>query len=563
MARKSRVQIENKKQPVSREMIWNIAVYIRLSREDARCNDESESVTNQRKIILEFIEKNFENGQYEISGVYVDDGRSGTTEDTRPDFQRLCRQIEAGKINCVICKTLSRAFRNYADQGKFLEQFLPTYGCRFIAVNNPFVDTFTNPDCTENMEIPINGLMNDRFAAKTSADIRRTFATKRSKGEFIGAFAPYGYLKNPENKNALVIDEQAVEIIRDIFSLYLSGMSKNGIVRHLNDRGIPCPALYKKRVLGLKYENPHFDPAAKPLWSHSTIHEILKNRMYCGDMVQGRYRVKSYKVHVQERVDETEWYIVPNTHEAIIDRKTFEKVQRILAKDTRVSPKNDRLYLFSGFLKCADCGKAMARHEVKGNVYYYCTTYKNRSKKFCTKHRIRQKELEAAVLYAVRQQIYLALDYTKSVEQINRAPLVKSRIRKIDEAILQKEKVLTKITRYKQAVYQDWKDDIISESDYFHMREDYEREETALREAIRKLEAERKEEENSANSEVPFLAAFRRYGTAAELTRDVLVDLVDHIKIFEGGNISIVFNFTDELKRATDFAKINSQMDAV
>ena len=148
--------------------------------------------------------------------------------------------------------------------------------------------------------------MNDRFAAKTSADIRRTFATKRSKGEFIGAFAPYGYLKNPENKNALVIDDRAAEIIRDIFSLYLSGMSKNGIVRHLNDRGIPCPALYKKRVLGLKYENPHFDPAAKPLWSHSTIHEILKNRMYCGDMVQGRYRVKSYKVHVQERVDETE-----------------------------------------------------------------------------------------------------------------------------------------------------------------------------------------------------------------------------------------------------------------
>lgn len=563
MARKSRVQIENEKQPTSRRKIWYIAIYIRLSREDSRCNDESESVTNQRKIILDFIEKNFENEQYEIIGIYIDDGRSGTTEDTRPEFQKLCRQIENGKVNCVICKTLSRAFRNYADQGKFLEQFLPSYGCRFIAINNPFVDTFANPDCTENMEIPINGLMNDRFAAKTSADIRRTFDTKRSKGEFIGAFAPYGYLKNPENKNALIIDEQAAEVVREIFSLYIGGKSKNGIVHHLNDRGTPCPALYKNQVQGLKYQNPHFDPTANPLWSDTTIHEILKNRMYCGDMVQGRYRVKSYKVHIQERVEESEWYIVPNTHEPIIDRKTYEKVQRILAKDTRTSPQNDTLYLFSGFLKCADCGKSIARHKVRGNVYYYCTTYKNRSKKLCTKHTIRHNRLEAAVLYAIQQQIYLVLDYTKSVEQINKAPLVKSQIKKISEAILQKEKALAKITRYKQAIYQDWKDNIISQSDYFHMREDYEREEDTLRKTLQKLEAERKEEENGVDIENPFLATFRKYENITELTRDVLVDLVDYIKIYEGENISIVFNFADELKRVVDFVEINSQLAAV
>lgn len=563
MARKSRVQIANENQNTNKTLLWKIAVYIRLSREDTRSNDESESVTNQRKIDLEFIEEKFCNEQYIISDVYIDDGRSGTTEETRPDFQRLCRDIESGKVNCVVCKTLSRAFRNYADQGKFLEQFLPAYGCRFIAISNPFVDTFANPDCTQNMEIPINGLMNDRYAAKTSEDVRRTFRTKRNRGEFIGSFAPYGYLKNPDNKNAFIIDKEAAEVVREIFSLYLDGMSKSAIVRYLNDRGTLCPALYKQKRLGMKYQNPHFDPTQKPLWSYHTIHNILRNRVYCGDMIQGRYRVKSYKVHIQERVSEDEWFIVENTHEAIIDREYFERVQRLLKRDTRVSPQKDTLYLFSGFLRCADCGKSMVRSEVKGTVYYFCNTYKSRSRNACTKHTIRHNRLEAAVLYAIRQQVYLAIDYTKIIEQLNKAPLVKSQIKKLTEAIEQKERELTKIARYKQSIYQDWKDNIISQTDYFNMRADYEKEEAALHEMIQRLLEERKEEENGVNTENPFLVAFRKYENITELSRDILIELIDCIKVHEGGNISIVFRFADELNRIVDFIEVNTHSEAV
>lgn len=563
MARKSRVITETQKQESTKAFEWKIGIYIRLSKEDLRNNDESESVTNQRKINLEFVEEKFCNEKYIIYDIYVDDGRSGTTEDTRPDFQRLSKDIREGNVNCVVCKTLARAFRNYADQGKFLEQYLPTYNCRFIAFGNPYVDTFANPDCTQNMEIPINGLMNDRYAARTSEDVRKTFRTKRNNGEFIGAFAPFGYLKNPENKNALIIDEEAAEIVTEIFEKYLAGMSKLSIVRYLNDHSILCPTEYKQKRLGLKYQNPHSDPTKKPLWSEKTVGEILKNQMYCGDMVQGRYRIKSYKVHIQEKVPEEEWFIKENTHEPIIDRETFDKVQRLLQKDTRTSPKNDTLYLFSGFLRCADCERAMIRSEVKNHVYYYCSTYKRRSKKACTKHSIQHNRLEAAVLYAIQQYVYLAIDYTQTIEQINRAPIIKSQDKKLLEAISKKERELAKVIRYKQAVYQDWKDNEISQNDYRLMREDYETQEKEITTTIRKLQNERAEQENGVDTENPFLVTFRKYENVTTLSRDILIDLVDSITVYEGGNISIVLRFADELRRVQDFIEVNTHSEAV
>lgn len=563
MARKSRVITETEKKETAKVFEWKIGIYIRLSKEDLRNNDESESVTNQRKINLEFVEEKFSNEKYIIYDIYVDDGRSGTTEDTRPDFQRLSKDIREGNVNCVVCKTLARAFRNYADQGKFLEQYLPTYGCRFIAFGNPYVDTFANPDCMQNMEIPINGLMNDRYAARTSEDVRKTFRTKRNKGEFIGAFAPFGYLKNPENKNAFIIDTDAAEIVKEIFDKYLDGMSKLSIVRYLNDHSIPCPTVYKQKKLGMKYQNPHSDPTKNPLWSERTVGEMLKNRMYCGDMVQGRYRIKSYKVHIQEQVPEDEWFIKENTHEPIIDRETFDKVQRLLQKDTRTSPKRKTLYLFSGFLRCANCKKAMVRSEVKGHVYYFCSTYKSRSKNACTKHTIQHKRLETAVLFAIQQYVYLAIDYTKTIEQINRAPIVKSQDKKLLEAISQKERELTKVIRYKQAIYQDWKDNEISQNDYRRMREDYEEQETEISAIIKKLQDERAEQENGVDTENPFLVAFRKHENITTLSREVLIELVDSITVYEGGNISIVLRFADELRRVQDFIEINTHSEAV
>ena len=248
-----------------------------------------------------------------------------------------------GRINCIVVKTLSRAFRNYADQGRYLEQIFPRLGVRFISSGNPFVDSYHDPDAiTGGMEIPINGLMNDRFAAKTSADIRRTFDAKRRRGEFIGAFAPYGYIKDPQDKNSLLVDEAVAGIVRDIFHWFVvDGMSKRGIAVKLNELGTPNPTAYKQKVQRLKYQNPSEDE--RRLWS-STMCWAFENEMYIGNMVQGRYRVISYKVHTQIKTDESEWYVVPNTHEAS-QRGIVPQAQSFI-RDTRTAPAKRKLSLF-------------------------------------------------------------------------------------------------------------------------------------------------------------------------------------------------------------------------
>lgn len=559
MARKSRAIVETVK---ARYRVWRIAIYIRLSKEDMRCFDESESVSNQRKIIEEHIAGLNDGDEYIIVDEYVDDGISGTTDDEREDFQRMLSDIKAGRVNCVIVKDLARSFRNYSDQGYYLDDYFPRYNVRFISLYHQPLDSYREPQNMRSIAVPIQGVLNENHCAETSDKVREVFDMKRRNGEFIGAFAPFGYLKDPEDKNALIVDEEAAQVVRDIYNMFLDGMSKNAIVRELNDHGVLNPAAYKRHK-GLKYQNPFVDPAKPALWSAISITQILTNRVYCGDMVQGKYRVKSYKIHVQEKMPEDEWYIVENTHEPIIDRATFEKVQRLLLRDTRTAPQKKNVYLFSGFLKCADCGKSMSRSLNHGTVYYYCRTYKDQSKSACTKHTIQHNRLELAVLYAIQQQVYLAVDYTETVERINRAPLVKSQSKKLAETVEQKERELAKIQRYKQAAYQDWKDGEITRTDYRHMTEDYEQQAENITGIIERLRAEQAELENGVDVENPFLKAFRQYQNIDELTRDVLIELVDHIEIHEGGNISIIFRFADELRRIQEFIEVNDHSEAV
>ena len=561
MARKSRTNIEQKR--VTRTKVWRIAIYIRLSKEDGRSYDESESVTNQRAIIEKHIEDFHDGDEYIIVNEYIDDGISGTTDDERDSFQDMLTDIRNGRINCVIVKDLARSFRNYSDQGYYLDDWFPRFNVRFISLFHQPLDSYKDPRNMRSIAVPIQGVMNENHCAETSDKVREVFNMKRGNGEHIGSFAPYGYIKHPEDKNALVVDEAAAEVVRDIYSMLLDGMSINAIVRTLNDHGILCPSAYKRDALGLKYSNPKLDPAKKNLWSPSTVTGILKNQMYCGDMVQGRYRMKSYKIHVQERVPEDEWYIVENTHEAIIERAVFEKVQALLMRDTRTGPQQNKIYLFSGFLRCADCGKAMSRSRSKEIVYYFCRTYKDQSKKACTKHSIKHNWLEAAVLYAVQQQVYLAVHYTDTITCINKAPLVKSQSSKLQASLEQKEKELAKISRYKQAVWQDWKEGELSHIDYRHMKEDYDKQTDELTKVIEILRAEQAELETGINTENPFLTTFRKYHNIDKLTREILIELVDKIKIHENGNISVKFKFADELRKVKEFIEINNSSLAI
>lgn len=538
----------------SSNRVWHVAFYIRLSRGDKQGKTESESITNQRLILTDYLEQQEGEDEYLFIDEYVDDGVSGTTDEERKSFQRLLADIQKGLINCVIVKNLARSFRNNGDQSYYLGDWFPRNKVRFISLYQQPVDTFKDPQHALSIAVPVQGVLNEEHARSTSESVRRTFDKKREKGLHIGSFAAYGYLKNPKNKNVLVIDEEAAENVKRIFTWFLEGMSKSAIVRRLNDNGILSPSAYKQSK-GMKYENPHA-AAGNALWCAVSISNLLKNRMYAGDMVQGRYRTKSYKLHIQESVPEEEWFIVENTHAPIIGREDFERVQELLKKDTRTAPKQTNLYLFSGFLRCADCGKAMTRSKVRGNVYYYCRTYKDQSKAACTKHTMKHLPLEQAVLSALRQQISLGVSFSDMAERMNRAPLQKNRSVQQREWLVAKHKELTRITRYKQSIYQDWKDGAISHQDYCQMKQDYERQSEDINKVIGYLQ-ERQAELKQAEDENAYLPVMRKIESLDKLTREILIALVDIIRVHESGNISIRFKFANPIAEGHSTVAVN------
>ena len=374
---------------MGRDRLWRVGLYIRLSREDGR--QESLSVQNQRKILLDFLKKDFA-GRWELAGEYIDDGLTGT-DDSREGFQTLVAHVREGRVNCVLCKTLSRAFRNYADQGYFLEEFFPRYRTRFIALGSPRVDSFLDPEAVQTgLEIPINGILNDRYAARTSADVRRTLDMKRRRGEFIGSFAPYGYAKDPEDKNRLVPDPEAAKVVEEIFLWYTQGLGKGAIAARLNDRGTPNPTAYKVRQ-GLSV----FRQKNDGLWSAMTVDRILSNPVYGGTMVQGRQRVVSYKVHQTMSVPPEDWYVVEGTHQAIVSPDLLDRARAIRESRTRRTPGRGEVHLLAGFLRCADCGASMTRKTARGIAYYTCSTYRRKSKLACTSHTVREDRVTAVL----------------------------------------------------------------------------------------------------------------------------------------------------------------------
>lgn len=527
--------------------IWNIALYIRLSREDWKGDDKtdvSRSITEQKKMLEEYVETHFQ-ADYTVVDIYIDDGLTGT-DDMRDNFQRMMEDVETGKVNCIIVKTLSRAFRNYADQGRYLEQIFPRKGIRFIAISNPFVDSFKDPDAIQNgMEIPINGLMNDRYAAKTSADIRRTFDAKRQRGEFIGAFAPYGYQKDPENRNRLLVDTEAAQIVKKIFLWFVSkGMSKTAIAKKLNELGIPNPSTYKTRIQQLKYRNP-YALRSDGFWCGSMILYILTNEVYIGNMVQGRSRIISYKVHMQVRVPKTGWYIVPDTHEAIIDRETFNKAQALHRRDTRTAPAKRELYLFSGFLRCADCRKAMRRKTAKNLTYYSCRTQTDKG--LCSKHTIREDKLMQAVLVAIRMQISLTGSLTDIANAIKGSPGDKTGADGLNSMLKSREEELHKILAAIDSLYLDWKDGIITKADYLRMKDRFDEKCSRIRDSMEAIKEEYHATVKSADSGDTYLTAFINHQNITVLERSIVVELIDMIYVHKGGQITIHFTFADQL----------------
>jgi len=528
---------------------WKVGVYIRLSKDDG--NEVSLSIKHQKERMLEYIESHAD--EFNLVEIYADDGFSGT-DSNRENFQRLLADIKSRKINCVIVKDLSRLSRNYIEAGQYIEQFFTEYDVRFISLELPALDSYKHPEQMNSIIVPIQNIINDDYCRQVSIKIRGVFNTKRRKGEYIGGFAPYGYLRDPEDTHRFVIDPEASEIVKKIYSWYVyDGFGKMGIAKKLNELKIPNPTFYKNQK-GINYRN---SKDSDGLWSSATISDILKNEVYLGHMVQGRYRIKSYKVKKQIRTPREEWFVVENTHEPIIDKKTFDLAGRLQEKDVRTSPKSEKLYIWAGLLRCADCDKAMTRNTATGIVYYNCKTYREKSKEACTKHTIRADKLEMAVLTTIQSQISLLLSMSEIIDTINSIPERKIETTRIDEQIRNHIEELSKQKSIHDTLYLDWKNGVLSTEQYHRVKEKMRVLISRLQAAIDRLNSERATIEDGKQFENPYLINFLKHENITMLDRNILHELVNVIYVHEGGAITIHFNYEDQFQLLVNYIQDN------
>ena len=536
---------------------WKAALYIRLSREDGD-KVESNSITSQREILKEYLKLH---PDIELHDFYIDDGWSGTNFD-RPGFIRMMEDIYSGDVNCVIVKDLSRFGRNYTDAGNYLDNIFVRLQIRFIALNNG-IDTATNNmnAATRCITVGVQNVINASLAATTSVNVRGTLNVNREQGKFIGSFASYGYMKDPNDHHKLIIDPETAPVVRMIFEKFIDGCSIIGIAKDLNEMGIPNPTAYKK-LKGFNYKHP----AGKKLdglWPDSSVRRILRNEMYVGNMVQGKNTTISYKIKQCRAIPKEDWIIVEGTHEAIVDRETFDKAQSLFNQFIRKAPQKSEVDLFSGFVRCADCQRAMNKktnsHPYGTYHYYRCGTSRKMKKSSCTNHTIRIDKMELAVLASIQGMIDSAVEMDKLIKRINSSPVKKKESSHICSAIDTHTAELEKLKGMIIDLYPDWKSGIISKEEYFTLKEQLTEKTTSLEKALENLKRTNEEFKNGITEDNDFISHFKKYGKIDTLTRAMVVELIDKIYVHEGGRITISFKFTDAYEKALEYIELNKE----
>ena len=515
------------------DQVYRVAIYLRLSKDDGDFSvsgngkTESNSIHNQRELLMNYLAGHPE---MELVGEYKDDGYTGTNFD-RPDFQRMMMDIRKGLVNCVIVKDLSRFGRDYIDCGKYIEKLFPQLKVRFIAVNDHY-DT-ANESHSDSLVVPFKNLINDSYSRDISIKVRSNLAVKRQQGECIANFAVYGYMKDPANKNHLVIDPYAASIVRDIFQWKIDGYSPGSIADRLNQAGVLSPMEYKKS-LGLRFETT-FKRASMAEWSHVAVGRILRNEVYTGVMVQGKRTTPNYKTRIQVVKDESEWTRVEGTHEAIISRKDFELVQRLLQEDTRAGSSDSAVHPLCGRVFCADCGAPLVRKPVtsrgKRYVYFVCSSYKNKSGA-CTQHRITEQKLYDSVLVAVRKQIEAILDMEKTLAMVKSISWEESELRKIDANIALQEQIIERNNSLRMGVYEDWQDGILSREEHAGLKAEFTARIDAARQTIQQLLSSKSAIVDSLGDQKSWLEQFHQYTDVTELSRKLVVSLIDKVYLF-------------------------------
>ena len=534
------MKIQNKfwRYNMATKKVYSTALYIRLSKADERkgADRSSESIINQKIVLNEYI--NSHSDEFNLYKEYVDDGISGTDDLKRPAFMEMINDLKAGHINCIIVKDLSRFARNYVQAGEYMLKTFKKYPTRFIAL-------FDSVDLAEgefSIDAAFKNIFNEAYSRRLSKNLISTFKIRASKGQFLGAFPSYGYKRDPENKNHLIIDEEVRHVIEFIFEEFLKGTGKNTIAKKLNDMGVVCPSVYKKQQ-GLNYQN-YKKLETTNSWTYSTVQRILQNRVHCGDLVQHKtdHRIFNEKDDPKQYKPE-EWVIAENCHEPIIDKEKFNKVQERLKTTTRDINFTQNISIFAGHLKCDECKRAMAKiqtkYKDKVSTRYVCRSYKSNgdNKIVCTSHSINEDVLSEYILNKLNEQLEKYKDLEKSLND-RKNKQVKSQTSEIEIRINELKKSLATINDQLGGFY-DMMAEVRRDPEQKRVYEDFLERANLKRNERDKIEAELKKcEEKLAtdpklNLSNPVVKDLIKHKKFTELSKEIMDSFISTIYVHE------------------------------
>ena len=512
------------------QQLKTTALYCRLSKDDER-QGESLSIETQKSMLVRYAQ---ENGllPYEI---YVDDGYSGLNFE-RPSFQRMIDDVAVGKISVVVVKDLSRFGRDHIVVGQYQEIYFPSKKVRFIALNDG-IDT-VNSHTTD--YAALKNVINEFYSRDTSRKIKAAFRARAKDGKYHAKAAPFGYLKDPNDHNHLIPDPETAPIVAKIYDLVLKGWGNHRIRDYLRETKVPVPSWYQ-HIRGVEDKSHMFpDEDSKYIWRPDTLRLLIRNRVYCGDCVLCRSDT-IFKTKQHFKTDEKEWITVENTHEAIVSREIWERANELIAVKRREYRKTltGDLNIFSGLLKCADCGKALSRRKYgsnSGHMIYACGTYATYGSHKCTQHKIFEEDLTAAMLADI-QELFSAV--TKNKARLIDL-LIKGKAKSEGKTLTTKEtqykrvcKRLEDVNRLIDKLYEDSISGKVNETNFVRLLGKYQQEQESILAEKEKLQGETAAVREIRSDVEHFADLLERYGDISKLTPEILNMLVEKIVVYE------------------------------
>lgn len=506
------------------------ALYCRLSCDDGDNQGDSNSIKNQKAILAKYAtEHGYGNVQF-----YVDDGYSGTNFN-RPDFQRMIKDIDAGKVTTVIVKDMSRLGRDYLKVGYYSEVYFGEAGVHFIAINDG-VDNLSENDSDFT---PFRNIINEWYAKDTSKKVRAVFKAKGNSGKHLCTCPPYGYMKDKEDKQKWLVDEEAAKVVKEIFSLCMKGYGPTQIARILTERGIDTPVLHNRKC-GLPTKT--YQSEFPNIWCTESVIHILENMNYCGHTVNFTTKKKSYKSKKKLRLPREDWLIFRDTHEALIDEETYETVQRLRQSKRKQSDMGE-MSVFSGLVYCADCGKKMYLCRcttMKQKEYFNCSTYRKKSKSLCTSHQITVEAVEHIVLtdlqrvlgqYQSDEKRFVEILHNQVQRETRKELALKTR--EYEDA----EKRITALDRIIQGLYEDKICGNITAERFAKMAQSYEEEQSTLTERVKILREELGRAKENSDNIVKLVRLVKKYIEITELTPEIVRELIEKIIVHQAERV--------------------------